>query len=136
MNREPVTTSRRVNTDPDIEIRPSAIDGMGVFALRSFQPGDVVLRWDVSHLIRKADTSQLPETERHYTHPFDNDGLVLVQPPERFVNHSCDNNTEVRDFSDVAIRDIHPGEELTSNSRMARAFSLYALAASKTVVER
>jgi len=88
---------------------------MGVFALRSFQPGDVVLRWDVSHLIRKADTSQLPETERHYTHPFDNDRLVLVQPPERFVNHSCDNNTEVRDFSDVAIRDIHPGEELTSN---------------------
>ncbi len=106
-----------MDAKPDlaIEVRPSSIHGNGVFAKRTFKPGEVILRWDVSRLIDKADVSLLPETERHYTHPYDNDRLVLVQPPERFVNHSCNNNTEVCDFCDVAIRYIAPGEEITSN---------------------
>jgi SET domain-containing protein len=48
-------------------------------------------------------------------HPLDEKTYVILQPPERFVNHSCDNNTVANDFADVAIKDILIGEEITSD---------------------
>ena len=97
------------------EIKPSAIHGNGLFACRAFAPGEVVLRWDLSHVIPNELLSSLSAEERRYTHPFDATTTLLVQSPERFVNHSCDNNTIVRDFCDVAIRAIRSGDEITSN---------------------
>ena len=99
----------------DVEVRRSGIDGLGVFALRPFNSGEVVLRWDVSKRVPGVQASGLPDSERIYLHPYDEDSLVVVQPPERYVNHSCDNNTSVRDFCDVAVRDIRAGEEITSD---------------------
>jgi len=98
-----------------VEVRRSGIDGLGVFALRPFSRGEVVLRWDVSRRVPKGHAAGLPDSEKIYLHPYDEDSLVLVQPPERYVNHSCDNNTSVRDFCDVAVRDIGVGEEITSD---------------------
>ena len=102
-------------TNADIEARPSLIHGMGLFARKAFEPGEIVLGWDLSRLIPKDEFALLSPAEQHYTHPLDEERLILVQPPERFVNHSCNNNTEVRNFCDVAIRRISPGEEITSN---------------------
>lgn len=88
---------------------------MGVYALRSFEAGEIVRRWDVSHLIAEEEVDALPVRERPYTHPFDANRIIIMQLPERYVNHSCDNNTAVRDFCDVAVRHIKPGEEITSD---------------------
>ncbi len=99
----------------DIEVRRSQINGRGVFALRAFAEGEVVLTWDTSRLIARAAKQALPAEEQHYLFPFDEKSFVLMQPPARYVNHSCDNNTDVRGFSDVAVRAIAPGEEITSN---------------------
>jgi uncharacterized protein len=99
----------------DIEVRKSSIHGLGVYALRDFRPGEIVLRWNLSRLISNDEMTSLPAEERKYTHPFDADKILIVQPPERFVNHSCDNNTVVRDFCDVSIRYIMAGEEITSD---------------------
>jgi SET domain-containing protein len=98
-----------------VEIKPSGIHGNGLFACRQFEAGEVVLRWDVSHLIPNESLSSLSPDERKYTHPFDETRTLLVQSPERFVNHSCDNNTIVKDFCDVAIKTIGLGDEITSN---------------------
>lgn len=99
----------------DVEVRGSPIHGAGVYARRAFEAGEVVLRWDVSRRLTARELASLPEEERRYTHPFDAETAVLVQPPERYVNHSCDHNTVVRDFCDVAVRRIAPGEEVTSD---------------------
>jgi uncharacterized protein len=98
-----------------VEVRRSPIHGLGVYARRSFEAGEVVLRWDTSRRLTAEELASLPEEERRYTHPFDALTTILVQPPERYVNHSCDNNTSVRDFCDVAVRRIEPGEEVTSD---------------------
>ena len=98
-----------------VEIRRSGIDGLGAFALRPFKRGEVVLRWDISRRVPRGVVSDLPGSEKNYLHPYDEETLVVVQPPERYVNHSCDNNTAVRDFCDVAVRDIRAGEEITSD---------------------
>lgn len=99
----------------DVEIRPSSIHGKGLFALRSFEPGEVVLHWNLSHAIRNEEVDSLTQEERQYLHPLDQYRSVVVQRPERFVNHSCNNNTVVREFCDVAIERIEPGEEITSD---------------------
>jgi SET domain-containing protein len=99
----------------DVEIRESGIQGRGLYAKRVFEPGETVLRWDLSHTIPNEQLLALTEDERRYTHPLDAERTLIVQPPERFVNHSCDGNTEVRDFCDVAIKRIEIGEEITSD---------------------
>lgn len=103
------------STKHNVEVRKSSIHGLGLYALRDFRAGEVVLRWSLSRIISKDELDSLPEDERKYTHPFDAERLLIVQSPERYVNHSCDNNTEVRNFCDVALRNIASGEEVTSN---------------------
>jgi hypothetical protein len=103
------------HTTGNVEVRGSAIQGRGLYALRDFKVGDVVLRWDLTHTISTRDLSNMSVEDRRYTHPLDEDRAIIVQPPERFVNHSCDNNTEVRDFCDVAIKTIRVGDEITSD---------------------
>ena len=99
----------------DVEVRRSPIHGLGVYARRAFGAGEIVLRWDTSRRLTAGEAASLPEEERRYTHPLGAGTVLLVQPPERYVNHSCDSNTLVRDFCDVAVRPIAEGEEVTSD---------------------
>ena len=108
-------SKRDISFECDVEVRKSSIHDLGLYALRDFRAGEIVLRWNLSRLISRDELISLPEEERKYTHPFDAERILIVQPPERYVNHSCDNNSEVRDFSDVAIRNIAAGEEITSD---------------------
>jgi SET domain-containing protein len=105
----------------DIEIRQSNISGRGVFARRQFRKGEIVLRWDVSQKIRRDKIDSLPSEQHHFLNPFDHDFLVLLGEPERYVNHSCANNTRVEEFTDVAVRNIFSGEEITSDYRSGGA---------------
>ena len=99
----------------DVEIRESQIQGSGLYAKRSFDIGEIVLRWDLAQSIPNERLPTLSEEERRYTHPLDDQRTLIVQSPERFVNHCCDANTEVHDFCDVAVRRIEAGEEITSD---------------------
>jgi SET domain-containing protein len=105
----------------DIEIAQSSISGRGLFARRAFRTGEIVLRWDVSRKIRRDDVDSLPPEERHFLNPFDGTFFVLLGEPERYMNHSCANNTRVEQFADLAVRDILPGEEITSDYRSGGA---------------
>ena len=67
--------------------------------------------------ISKTDAESRPWEEQQYFQPYDDKTVIVMQPPACYVNHSCDNNTEVRGFSDVAVRDIRAGEEITSDYR-------------------
>jgi SET domain-containing protein len=99
----------------DIVIGRSKIGGRGLFARRAFRKGEIVLRWDVSRKIRRENIDSLPLEERHFLNPFDDEFFVLLGEPERYVNHSCANNTRVEEFTDRAVRDILSGEEITSD---------------------
>lgn len=100
---------------PKIEVRKSTINGNGVFAAQVIPAGTVVLQWDLTDVIMKSQVIMLPLEEQKYIHPIDDNRVARIKSPERFVNHSCNNNTQVEDYCDVAIRDIMPGEEITSD---------------------
>lgn len=97
-----------------VTVKSSAINGEGVFALRDFRYGEVVVRWDDTREISKDELEQLPLLERKYVE-IQKDKTLLVGKPERFVNHSCEANTRPGERCDIASRDIHSGEEVTAD---------------------
>jgi len=95
-------------------IKNSSIDGKGVFALRDFKKGEVILHWDISHILPKEKVDQMTDEEKKYI-SFLDDKYVVMQEPEKYVNHSCKPNTIAKNFCDVAIKDIKRGEEITAD---------------------
>jgi len=101
----------------EIIVKDSKIQGKGAFANRDFKKGEIVIKYNLKPLT-KEEFQNLSEKEKHYT-DFHDGRYWLFQIPERYVNHSCDANTEqVLDQEikcDRAIKDIKIGEEITAD---------------------
>jgi hypothetical protein len=96
----------------------SAIHGTGVFAATLMKPGEIVLRIDDSRAVTGADPLDPSRgEEEHHCDYLAAGTVVLMQPPERFINHCCEPNTFVRTIADhryvVALSEIRPGVEIT-----------------------
>jgi hypothetical protein len=100
----------------NVWICPSPIDGLGVFARRWFNQGEILLPIDDSCVVDEAHPLRPGEEERHCDY-LDAARVVLMRPPERHINHSCDPNTYVKSFNGkrlvLALRDIPVEEEIT-----------------------
>ncbi len=98
--------------DENVAVRPSPIEGYGLFAKRAFKSGEIVLKWRSTKLTEE-ELLSIPEDQKRYINKLAG-GPVLMNIPERYVNSSDTPNTHVIEASDVAIRDIQEGEEITS----------------------
>ncbi len=99
----------------NIITKKSRINKKGVFANKDFEIGEIVMKWDTSNTLSKEDAEMIPESQKIYLSNYEHGKFLLQQPPARYVNHSCDPNTEVQNYCDVAIKRIKKGEELTSD---------------------
>ena len=99
----------------DLIVKNSKIHGKGVFANRSFKKGEIVIKYNLKEL-SKEEFNKLPESEKHFTSK-EKGKIWLFPSPERFVNHSCEPNTNpnLNDKFDFAIRDIKKGEEILTD---------------------
>jgi SET domain-containing protein len=105
----------------DVAVRASAIQGQGVFAARSFQPGEVILEIDDSEPV--LDRSALTREQEIFIDVFvGTDGstrTTWMKTPEKRINHSCDPNSFVQTDPvsgvrrTLARREIRAGDELT-----------------------
>ena len=101
-----------------VKVGESAIHGLGVFAQRDFQAGEIVLRIDDSRVV-DADHPIRPECGEfeHHCDYLAGGQVVLMHFPERHINHSCDPNTYVKTLDKIrhviALRRIAAGEEIT-----------------------
>ncbi|HKB08248.1 MAG TPA: SET domain-containing protein-lysine N-methyltransferase [Candidatus Polarisedimenticolia bacterium] len=105
-------------------VRPSAIQGLGGFAVRPIARGTRIVEYTgerISHAEADARYDD-PRMSRHHTFLFTLDRSMVIDAAvgggaARFLNHSCDPNCAPvveggRVFIEAA-RDIRPGEELT-----------------------
>ena len=100
-----------------IEVKPSGIEGLGLFSCRAFNPGERLHRINVVREI----TAEMPlreELGERFDHCDYPDGkVVLIGFPSRHLNHSCDPNAYLLYESDAcfirARRPIVAGEEIT-----------------------
>ncbi|MFA5797440.1 MAG: SET domain-containing protein [Candidatus Woesearchaeota archaeon] len=100
----------------DVIVKDSPIEGKGIFAARNFKKGEIVVQWDLTHILTASEAKKVPLAEKRYV-AFLDGKYILMQPPARYMNHSCEPNTTAKNFCDVAIRDIKKGEEITANYR-------------------
>ncbi len=98
----------------DIIVKKSNIQGKGVFAKRDFKKGEIILKWNPK-ILEKTEVDKLKNIQKNYVYKIEENKFYLMQPPEKFVNHSCKANTNVKNNCDVAIRDIKKGEEITAD---------------------
>lgn len=99
-------------------VKESPINRLGVFALENISKGEMILAIDDSWIV----TPELPLDESKGELEYHCDYLaggkvVLMQNPERHINHSCDPNTFVKMMLEVryvfALQPISRGEEVT-----------------------
>jgi uncharacterized protein len=105
-----------VPIDSNIRVFRSPIHGYGVIAHRDFQTGEVVAEVEgVLYQEHEIDDDK-------YCLWVDEDFYLDMVDQTRWINHSCDPNTEIEAELDgkggawarvVAIRDIRAGEEIT-----------------------
>lgn len=101
----------------NVEVKKSQIgqfkDGLGVFALKDFKIGDVLIKWNLK-ILTEQEFKNLPASEKYFTHK--RKGKIYLYPdPERHVNRSAEPNA-YPDFefgADIALRDIKNGEEIS-----------------------
>ncbi len=98
----------------NVLVKKSKIQGKGVFAARDLKKGKIVMKWDTSIVLIKKDALKIPLNQRKYL-VASGKTYILAQSPEKFLNHSCIPNLVAKNHCDIAIRNIHKGEELTTD---------------------
>jgi uncharacterized protein len=118
-------------TPSSIEVRDSALHGLGVFATKRIKKGTRVVEYlgeRVSHAEADRRYDDKDENDNH-TFLFIVDGRTVIDAgvdgnEARFINHGCDPNCESvieeRRVFIEAIRDIAAGEELTYDYQIQR----------------
>lgn len=94
-------------------VNKSKLSGKGVFAKTAIKKGETIFIWK-PRVINKLDLDRLPKSEKNFICKV-KEKYIYMQAPEKFVNHSCDSNTKTEGYSDIAIRDIAAGEEITTD---------------------
>jgi len=100
-----------------VTVGESSIQGQGVFAARPLARGEVVLRIDDSRVVDEDRPlrEELGENPDHCDYLPDGT-TVLMEEPERYINHSCEPNVFVYSAGKerylLAMRDVGRGEEL------------------------
>jgi uncharacterized protein len=119
------TYSLRSWIDPRVEIRPSPISGLGMFAREPIRAGEVVIIWG-GVVLTKDDIRA--GNFRSGTLSAIADDLWLGGPPDDedyeadYTNHSCDPNLWMGDEATLtAKRGIEVGEEITADYMMWEA---------------
>lgn len=101
----------------DVEVKPSRIEGLGIFATRAFRAGERIRQVNVVREITPASPIREDLGERVDYCSYPDGRVVLFGYPDRHVNHSCDPNAweqyeGIVSFL-VARRDIAAGDEIT-----------------------
>ncbi|NLA35660.1 MAG: SET domain-containing protein [Actinobacteria bacterium] len=109
---------------PDIVVGPAGAKGVGLFATRVFERGEIVTGFG-GHVLSTSDFHQLPEHRQ--THSLQiAENLFMVAPiteePADMFNHSCEPNLGIHgSVMLVTMRPVAQGEELTFDYAMCDA---------------
>jgi len=109
-----------------VAVRPSAIQGQGVFAVRAMDPWEVVLRLDDSRVVDSSRPLRTEKGELAIHRDFLPDGtVVLMRPPESYINHSCEPNCFV--YSAVRHRFLLSRRALAAGDEVLIDYALNAV---------
>ena len=93
----------------------SKIEANGVFAGQNLSQGEEILRIDDSYIVEE---SKLTQHQKDYEADWlTGDKVILMQSPERYINHSCNPNSHVETKDNIryviALQNIRQGDDIT-----------------------
>jgi SET domain-containing protein len=102
-----------------VYVKPSPIQGLGVFARRNFSTGETILVREERPVTPDQPLDAAKSELEYHCDWLEGGRQVYLGFPERHFNHSCDANAYVR-FEDgvasvIAVRPIHANEEITND---------------------
>lgn len=106
----------------NVIVKPSPINGLGVFAARDFKASELIFDTSEMRLVTEEDPLREGEEEWHCDWLADGRQILLPEPA-CYINHSCDPSAwkEYRNVvrrCTTARRDIRAGEEITHDYRI------------------
>ncbi len=100
-----------------VAVKPSAIEGLGIFAVQAIRAGERIRKINVLRAVTADAPLRADEGERADHCDYADGKVFLLGFPDRHVNHSCDPNAYVAYETDacylMARRDIGAAEEIT-----------------------
>ena len=107
----------------NVVVKKTPGKGKGVFALRNFAKGEIVIAIHYAKIIPEKIADEMPQ--RYLDHmSYTGHGMCAVMTnPGRFVNHSCDPNSyfqhvDTHNENVIAIKPIKKGQEITVDYRV------------------
>jgi uncharacterized protein len=107
---------------PGLAVRPSLIDGKGCFATRCFPRGRKIAEYTGERISRREVARRLRTRRQRILRICALDSYWSLDGARggngtHYINHSCQPNAYMRTTRGrlifMALRDIHPGEEIT-----------------------
>jgi uncharacterized protein len=98
------------------EVRKSAIEGSGIFAMVDFKKGEAICEFEGQRLTIPQLKEKYESGVERIDDPFQigYDIYLDLEKPYVFFNHSCEPNTVIRGSGSMyAFKDIKVGEEIT-----------------------
>jgi SET domain-containing protein len=102
----------------DVEVRDAGAKGLGVFAQRSFAPGEFIFRRRHGQVVRYEDVPRLSHDDQRHLCELDFERCAVLLPPGCYLNHSCDPNAMRSGVKVFAWRAIAGGDEITIDYRL------------------
>jgi SET domain-containing protein len=91
--------------------------GLGVFAARAFEPGELILRFQ-GRVVHRDDLAALTPWEREHLGELTAATYQVLPPPRCYLNHACRPNAVSSSQAVHAWRAITAGEEITIDYRL------------------
>jgi len=105
-------------TGDTVEVKAAGGQGLGVFSLRDFHAGDLILRLQPERVIPVDEAATLPAWEQDHLSELTADTCQVLPPPRCYVNHACAPNAVSTSSELRALHDIRAGEEITIDYRL------------------
>jgi len=96
-----------------VEVRKSEKQGEGLFTLRDFVKGESVYSLKRGRIVNYDEIRNLSEDERAHLDQIGENEYEIMEPPARYINHSCEPNVEEKDRTGYALGNIKKSEEIT-----------------------
>ena len=99
----------------EVIVKKSKKEGKGVFALKDFKKGEIILKIDSSNVVSKENIAKLSKEEQNHTQYIGSNKYIIMKFPEKYINHSCNPNTYIKNLKVIAMKNIKKDEEITSD---------------------
>ncbi len=102
----------------DVVVHETTSRGKGVFALRTFTPGEFIFRRRHGRVVDEAGIATLSAKDQMHLCELDWDRFAVLAPPGCYLNHSCDPNAMRSGVKVFAWKPIAAGDEITIDYRL------------------